>query len=57
MKQGIEKLHKALDERRSNIFSESPGTDQRQTWRRNLEDFAPRLFQPARRKQATAQRK
>ena len=28
------------------VFYESPGTDHEwQTWRRNLNDFAPRLFQ------------
>jgi enterochelin esterase-like enzyme len=59
MKQGIEKLHTSLDEAKvQHVFSESPGTDHEwQTWRRNLEDFAPRLFQPAGRKQVTAQRR
>ena len=59
MKQGIEKLHNALvDAKIEHVFVESPGTDHEwQTWRRNLEDFAPRLFQPAGRKQAAAQRR
>src|SRR5919202_6182871 len=59
MKQGIERLHAALDEAKiQHVFSESPGTDHEwQTWRRNLEDFAPRLFQPAARKQVAAQRR
>lgn len=59
MRQGIHKLHNTLvDAKIEHVFSESPGTDHEwQTWRRNLEDFAPRLFQPAGRKQAAAQRK
>jgi enterochelin esterase family protein len=59
MRQGIHKLHNALvDSKIEHVFSESPGTDHEwQTWRRNLEDFAPRLFQPAGRKQAAAQRR
>ena len=59
MKQGIEKLHNSLNEAKiQHVFSESPGTDHEwQTWRRNLEDFAPRLFQPAARKQVAAQRR
>ena len=46
MKQGIEKLHASLDEAKiQHVFVESPGTDHEwQTWRRNLQDFAPRLF-------------
>jgi enterochelin esterase-like enzyme len=49
MKTGIEKLHNALDEARvQHIFYESPGTNHEwQTWRRDLKDFAPRLFQSA----------
>jgi len=48
MKQGIEKLHASLDEAKiRHVFYESPGTDHEwQTWRRDLLDFAPRLFQP-----------
>ena len=59
MKQGIQKLHAALDAAKiQHVYSESPGTDHEwQTWRRNLEDFAPRLFQPAGQKEITAQRK
>ena len=46
MKQGIEKLHTSLDESKiQHVFYESPGTDHEwQTWRRDLNDFAPRLF-------------
>jgi enterochelin esterase family protein len=53
MRQGITKLHNSLNEAGiQHVFSESPGTDHEwQTWRRNLEDFAPRLFQPAGQKQ------
>jgi enterochelin esterase-like enzyme len=47
MKTGLEGLHAALDEGKiKHIFYESPGTDHEwQTWRRDLKDFAPRLFQ------------
>lgn len=46
MKSGLEGLHSALDEGKiHHIFYESPGTDHEwQTWRRDLKDFAPRLF-------------
>jgi enterochelin esterase family protein len=49
MKQGIEKLHSSLDDAKiQHVFYESPGTDHEwQTWRRDLNDFAPRLFQAA----------
>ncbi len=49
MKQGIEKLHGSLtDAKIQHVFYESPGTDHEwQTWRRDLQDFAARLFQPA----------
>jgi enterochelin esterase-like enzyme len=49
MKQGIEKLHGSLtDAKIQHVFYESPGTDHEwQTWRRDLQDFAVRLFQPA----------
>ncbi len=59
MRQGIEKLHASLDEAKiQHIFSQSPGTDHEwQTWRRNLEDFAPRLFQSAGRKQVAQNRR
>ena len=48
MKQGIEKLHASLDDAKvQHVFYESAGTDHEwQTWRRDLNDFAPRLFQP-----------
>ena len=47
MHAGILKLHKALDDGKvTHIFYESPGTSHEwQTWRRDLKDFAPRLFQ------------
>ena len=47
MHAGIVKLHAALDEAKvTHIFYESPGTSHEwQTWRRDLKDFAPRLFQ------------
>jgi enterochelin esterase-like enzyme len=49
MKAGLEGLHKALEEGKvQHVFYESPGTNHEwQTWRRDLKDFAPRLFQPA----------
>lgn len=49
MHAGIEKLHLSLVEANvSHIFYESPGTAHEwQTWRRDLKDFAPRLFQPS----------
>ena len=47
MKTGLEDLNAALDEANiKHIFYKSPGTDHEwQTWRRDLRDFAPRLFQ------------
>jgi enterochelin esterase family protein len=56
MKQGIENLHASLDEAGiQHVFSQSPGTDHEwQTWRRNLQDFAPRLFQPEAQRPAAA---
>jgi enterochelin esterase-like enzyme len=47
MKSGLESLHTTLDEAKiQHVFYESPGTDHEwQTWRRDLKDFAPRLFQ------------
>ena len=47
MKAGLEKLHTSLDEAKiRHVFYESPGTSHEwQTWRRDLKDFAPRLFQ------------
>jgi enterochelin esterase family protein len=49
MKSGLESLHASLDEGKiRHVFYESPGTDHEwQTWRRDLKDFAPRLFQSA----------
>ena len=59
MRQGIEKLHTSLDDAKiQHVYYQSPGTDHEwQTWRRNLEDFAPRLFQPVGQNQIAAQRK
>jgi enterochelin esterase family protein len=47
MKEGLEKLQTSLDEGKiKHVFYESPGTSHEwQTWRRDLKDFAPRLFQ------------
>jgi enterochelin esterase family protein len=47
MHAGIAKLHTTLDDAKiKHIFYESPGTSHEwQTWRRDLKDFAPRLFQ------------
>ena len=49
MRSGLESLHTSLDAGGvQHIFYESPGTDHEwQTWRRDLKDFAPRLFQSA----------
>ena len=46
MHAGIVKLHTSLDDAKiKHIFYESPGTSHEwQTWRRDLKDFAPRLF-------------
>ena len=46
MRAGIQKLHTSLgDANIKHVFYESPGTDHEwQTWRRDLKDFAPRLF-------------
>ena len=46
MREGIRKLHASLtDAGIQHVYVESPGTDHEwQTWRRNLKDFAPRLF-------------
>ena len=50
MHDNIEKLHKSLLEARiDHVYYESPGTSHEwQTWRRDLKDFAPRLFQGTR---------
>lgn len=47
MKASLEGLNAALDEGKiKHVFYESPGTNHEwQTWRRDLKDFAPRLFQ------------
>jgi enterochelin esterase-like enzyme len=47
MRAGLERLHTSLLEANiQHVFYESPGTDHEwQTWRRDLKDFAPRLFQ------------
>lgn len=47
MKTGLEGLHTSLEEAKiKHVFYESPGTSHEwQTWRRDLKDFAPRLFQ------------
>jgi enterochelin esterase-like enzyme len=51
-RQGLRNLHASLEEAKiQHVYSESPGTDHEwQTWRRNLLDFAPRLFQTQRRR-------
>ena len=47
MHTGLERLHTSLQEANiQHVFYESPGTSHEwQTWRRDLNDFAPRLFQ------------
>lgn len=49
MRDGIRRLHTSLLEANvQHVYYESPGTDHEwQTWRRDLKDFAPRLFRPA----------
>jgi enterochelin esterase-like enzyme len=49
MRAGLERLHASLAEAKvQHIFYESPRTAHEwQTWRRDLKDFAPRLFQEA----------
>lgn len=46
MRTGIQRLHASLEEANiPHVFYESPGTAHEwQTWRRDLKDFAPRLF-------------
>jgi enterochelin esterase family protein len=46
MREGIRRLHTSLEEAHiQHVYFESPGTDHEwQTWRRDLKDFAPRLF-------------
>ena len=59
MRQGIQKLHASLEEAKiQHVYYESPGTDHEwQTWRRDLQDFAPRLFQAAGQKSMAAAQK
>ncbi len=47
MRAGLLRLHTSLDEAKiQHIFYESPGTAHEwQTWRRDLKEFAPKLFQ------------
>jgi enterochelin esterase-like enzyme len=47
MRAGLQRFHASLTEANiKHVFYESPGTDHEwQTWRRDLQDFAPRLFQ------------
>jgi enterochelin esterase family protein len=49
MKTGLERLNTSLTEAKiQHVFYESPGTAHEwQTWRRDLNNFAPRLFQQA----------
>jgi enterochelin esterase-like enzyme len=49
MRAGLQRLHTSLlDANIQHVFYESPGTDHEwQTWRRDLKDFVPRLFQQA----------
>jgi enterochelin esterase-like enzyme len=46
MRAGIQSFHKLLEDGKvQHVFYESPGTAHEwQTWRRDLKDFAPRLF-------------
>ena len=46
MRAGLQRFHASLQEANiPHVFYESPGTDHEwQTWRRDLKDFAPRLF-------------
>jgi enterochelin esterase-like enzyme len=46
MRAGLQRLHRSLQEANiQHVFYESPDTDHEwQTWRRDLKDFAPRLF-------------
>lgn len=59
MKTGLENLHDTLDASKiQHTFYESPGTDHEwQTWRRDLKDFAPRLFRGASHSAETAKGK
>jgi enterochelin esterase family protein len=57
MKASLEGLHTALGEGKiKHVFYESTGTSHEwQTWRRDLKDFAPRLFQPGNQSTVAAQ--
>lgn len=46
MRSGLLRLHTVLDDAHiKHVFYESPGTDHEwQNWRRDLNEFAPRLF-------------
>ena len=46
MREGIRRFHKSLlDANIQHVYYESPGTDHEwQTWRRDLKDFAARIF-------------
>ena len=56
MRTGLLRLHTSLDEAKiQHVFYESPDTDHEwQTWRRDLKDFAPRLFTSVNTKQTMA---
>jgi enterochelin esterase family protein len=58
-RQGLRNLHTSLEEAKiKHVFFESPGTDHEwQTWRRNLQDFAPRLFHAQGRNPKAARRR
>jgi enterochelin esterase-like enzyme len=58
MKTSLENLNAALDEGNiKHVFYQSPGTDHEwQTWRRDLKDFAPRLFQSGSKGSSSASR-
>ena len=59
MKQGVEQLHAALNQANiRHVFYQSPGTNlEWQTWRCDLNDFAPRHFRGARQQSRISQRK
>jgi enterochelin esterase family protein len=59
MRAGLQRLHTSLLEAKiQHVFYESPGTDHEwQTWRRDLKDFAPRLFNRPLNKQGYAREK
>ena len=59
MRAGLQRLHTSLLEAKiQHVWYESPGTDHEwQTWRRDLKDFAPRLFNRPLNKQGYARGK